>query len=80
VCVALISTGRGVFIEVQVGVTDWVKSVTRQVVASQPSHVVGQPWRLASADLLLGIPLYHLLESFIMKPTCERLQSGAEQP
>jgi hypothetical protein len=35
----LISTGRGVFIGVQGGVTDLVKLVTRQVVAGQPSHV-----------------------------------------
>jgi hypothetical protein len=55
----LISTGRGVFIEVQGGVTDLVTSVTCQVVASQPSHVAGQPCGLASIDFLhhLGLPL-----------------------
>jgi hypothetical protein len=37
VSVALISTGRGVFIGVQGGVTDLVKSITCQVVAAQPS-------------------------------------------
>jgi hypothetical protein len=61
-CVVLISTERGVFIGVQRGVTDLVKSVTRQAVA-------GRPWRLASIDLLLGIPLYRLLESVTVKPT-----------
>ena len=71
VCV-LISTGRGVFIGVQGGVTDLVKSITRQVVG-------GQPWSSASTDLQLGIPLYHLLESVTVKPTCERLQGGADQ-
>jgi hypothetical protein len=73
VCVAFISTGRGVFIGVQGGVIDLVKSVTCQVVAGRPSHVVGRPWSLASTDLQLGIPLYHLLESVTMKPTRERL-------
>jgi hypothetical protein len=42
VCV-LISTGRGVFIGVQGGVTDLVKSVTHQVVVGRPSHEVGRP-------------------------------------
>jgi hypothetical protein len=55
-----------------------VKSVTRQVVAGWPSHVVGRPWSLASTDLQLGIPLYRLLESVTVKPTCERLQGGAD--
>jgi hypothetical protein len=51
VCV-LISTGRGVFIEVQGAVTDLVKSVTRQVVA-------GRTCVSASTDFLhhLGLPL-----------------------
>jgi hypothetical protein len=40
VCVP-ISTDRGVFIGVQGGVTDLVKSVTHQVVACLPSHMVG---------------------------------------
>jgi hypothetical protein len=66
VSLALISTGRGVFIGVQGGVTDLVKSVTRQVVA-------GRPWSLASTDLQLGIPLYRLLESVTAKSTHERL-------
>jgi hypothetical protein len=51
VCVALISTSRGVFIGVQGGVTDLVKSVTYQVVAGRPSHVVGWPWSFASTNL-----------------------------
>jgi hypothetical protein len=71
--VALISTGRGVFIGVQGGVTNMVKSVTCQVVA-------GRPWSLASTNLQLGIPLYHLLESVTMKPTHERLQGLAGRP
>jgi hypothetical protein len=44
-----------------------VKSVTRHVVAGRPSHMAGQPWSLASTDLQLGIPLYHLLESVPVK-------------
>jgi hypothetical protein len=58
-----------VFIGVQGGVTDLVKSVTRQVVAGRPSHMADQPWSLASTDLQLGITLYLLLESVIAKPT-----------
>jgi hypothetical protein len=48
----MISTGRGVLIGVQGGVTDLVKSVTHQVVA-------GRPCGLASTDFLhrLGLPL-----------------------
>jgi hypothetical protein len=58
VCV-LISTGRGVFIGVQGGVTDMVKSVIHQVVAGQPSHVASRPCGSASTDFLhrLGISL-----------------------
>jgi hypothetical protein len=80
VSVALISTGRGIFIGVQGWVTDLVKSITRQVVAGQPSHVAGWPWSLASIDLQLRIPLYHLLESVTVKPTRERMQGGAGRP
>jgi hypothetical protein len=58
---------------VQGGVTDLVKSVTRQVAAGWPSHMAVRPWSSASTDLQLGIPLYHLLESVTMKPTHERL-------
>jgi hypothetical protein len=39
----LISTGREVFIVVQGGVTNLVKSVTHQVVADQPSHMAEHP-------------------------------------
>jgi hypothetical protein len=46
----LISIGRGVFIGVQGGVTDLVKSVTCQVVAGRPSHVAGRPRGPASTD------------------------------
>jgi hypothetical protein len=77
---ALISIGRGVFIGVQGGVTDLVKSVARQVVAGWPIHLAGQPWSLGSIDLQLQIPLYHLLESVIVKPTPERLQGGDGWP
>jgi hypothetical protein len=77
VSVALISTGRGVFIGVQGKITDLVKSVTRQVVAGQPSHVASRPWSSASTNFQLGIPLYHLLESVTVKSTCEWLQGGA---
>jgi hypothetical protein len=65
---------------VQGAVTDLAKLVTHQVVADQPSHVAGppshmasRPWSLASTDHQLGIPLYRLLESVTVKPTCERL-------
>jgi hypothetical protein len=57
-----------------------VKSVTRQVVAGWPSHMAGWPWSLASTDLRLGIPLYHLLQSVTAKPTRERLQGGIGWP
>jgi hypothetical protein len=66
VCVALISTDMGVFIGVQGGVIDLVKLLTCQV-------VVGRPWSSDSTDLQLAIPIYRLLESVTMKPTCESL-------
>jgi hypothetical protein len=55
----LISTGRGVFIGVQGGVTDLVKSITHQVVADRPSHVAGRPCGSASTDFFhrFGFPL-----------------------
>jgi hypothetical protein len=58
VCV-LISTSRGVFIGVQGGVTDLVKSVTHHVLARHPSHVADRPCGLASTDFLhwLGLSL-----------------------
>jgi hypothetical protein len=65
-----------VFIGVQGGVTDFVKSVTRQVVVGRPSHVASWPLSLASTDLQLGIPLYRLLESVTVKPTQERCKVG----
>jgi hypothetical protein len=80
VCVTLISTGRDVFIGVQGGVTDLIKLVTCQVVAGRPSHMADRPWSSAFTDLQLGIPLYHLLESVITKPTREWLQGGAGWP
>jgi hypothetical protein len=54
-----------------------IKSVARQVLADQPSHVAGRPPSLASTDFQLQIPCYHLWESMPVKPTHERLQSGA---
>jgi hypothetical protein len=73
VCVALISTDRGVFIGVQGGVTNLVKSVTCQVVADWS-------WSLASTDLELGILPYRFLESVTVKLSRERLQGGAGLP
>jgi hypothetical protein len=78
--VTLISTDIGVFIGVQGWITDFVISVTHQVVAGRPSHVSDQPWSSASTDLQHGIPLKHLLESVTAKPTRERLQGGADRP
>jgi hypothetical protein len=59
VCV-LIFTGARVFIGVQGGVIDLVKSITHQVVPDRPSHVAGQPCGSASTDFLhrLGFPLF----------------------
>jgi hypothetical protein len=65
---------------VQRGVTDMVKSVAHQLVASRPNHVAGQPWSSISTDLQLGIPLYHLFESVTVKPNRDRLQGGAGGP
>jgi hypothetical protein len=65
---------------VQGCVTDFVKSITHQVVAGWPRHVAGRPWSSASTNLQLGILLYRLLESVTVKPTCERLQGGASRP
>jgi hypothetical protein len=61
-----------VFIGVQGGVTDLIKSdliksVTRQVLVDRPSHVAGRPLSPASTDFKLGIPCYRLLESMPMK-------------
>jgi hypothetical protein len=69
----LISTGKGVFIAVQGGVTDLVKPLTQQVVADRPSHVAEWPRGLALTDFRLWIPCYRVLESVIMKLTYERL-------
>jgi hypothetical protein len=71
---------QGVFIGVQGGVTDLIKSGTRYVLAGRPSHIAGQPLSLASIDFKLWIPYYCLLESVPMKQTRERLQSGAGRP
>jgi hypothetical protein len=69
----LISTGRGIFIRVQGGVTDLVKSVTHQVVADRPSHMTGQPQGPTSIEFRLYIPCYSLLDGVTVKPTRERL-------
>jgi hypothetical protein len=71
---------QGVFIGVHGGITDLIKSVTRQMLAGRHSHVAGWPPNLGSTDFQLQIPCYCLLESVPMKPTCERLQSGADRP
>jgi hypothetical protein len=71
---------QGVFIGVQGGVTNLIKSVTRQVLASRSSHMARCPPSLASTDFQLWSPCYRLLESMPMKPTRERLQIGASQP
>jgi hypothetical protein len=73
-----ISTGRGgVFIGLQGGVTDLVKSVSHQVLARLPSHVAKRPWGPASTDFQLQIPCYRILESVAVKSSREMLQSGA---
>jgi hypothetical protein len=74
------SINRRVFIGVQGGVTNLIKSVTRQVLAGRPSHMVGQPPSPASTDFQLQIPYYHLLESMLVKSIHERLKSGAGRP
>jgi hypothetical protein len=74
------SIGRGVFIGVQGGVTNLIMSVTCHVLAGRPSHVSSQPLSLASIDIKLWIPCYHLLESVHVKQTRERLPSGAGWP
>jgi hypothetical protein len=67
----LIYTGRDVFIGVQGGVTDLIKSVTRQVVAGRLSHMAARPCGLASTDFLqhLGLPL--LVETHVHEAVCQ---------
>jgi hypothetical protein len=72
--------GQGVFIGVQRGVTDFIKSVTHQVLADRPSHMAERPQSSASTDFQLRIPCYRLLESMLVKLTHEMLQSGADRP
>jgi hypothetical protein len=76
----LIFIGMWVFIGVQGGVTDFVKSVTHQVVAGRPSHMARRPHGPTSTDFGLRFLYYHLLESVSVKPTDERLQSAAGLP
>jgi hypothetical protein len=73
----LISTGRGLFIGVQGGVTNLVKLVTHQMVAGWPSHMAEHPRAPASNDFQLQNSYYRLFESVTVKLTCERLQNGA---
>jgi hypothetical protein len=47
------------------------------MVPGWPSHVDGRPRGTTSTDFQLWIPCYRLLESVTVKPTYERLQSGA---
>jgi hypothetical protein len=51
VCVSTF-TGRGVFIWPWGSSTDLAEAVTRQVAASQPSHVAGWPMSSASTDFI----------------------------
>jgi hypothetical protein len=67
----------GVFIGARGGVTNLIKSVTCQVLAGRPSHMVGRPPSLGSTEFHLQIPCYRHLESVPVKPAHERLQSGA---
>jgi hypothetical protein len=76
-CGVLNSIGRGLFIGVQGGVTNLITSVTCQVLASWPRHMVSQPLSPASIDLRLQIPCCRLLESVPVKQTRDSLQSGA---
>jgi hypothetical protein len=74
------SISSGVFIGIQGGVTDWIKSVTRQVLAGRPSQVARWPSSPASTNFQLQIPFCRLLESVPVKPIRERLKSGAGRP
>jgi hypothetical protein len=65
-CGILNSTGRRIFVGVEGGVTDLIKSVTHQVLAERLSS-------LAFIDFQLQIYYYCLLESVPVKPTRERL-------
>jgi hypothetical protein len=39
------------------------------MLAVRPSHMVGRPPSLASTDIKLWIPCYHLLEGMLVKQT-----------
>jgi hypothetical protein len=69
----------GLFVGVQ-GVTSLIKSVTGQVLAGWPSHVVGRPLSVSSTDFKPRVPFYWLLESVTAKESHGRLQSGADRP
>jgi hypothetical protein len=72
-----LSLGRGVFIGVQGGVIDLIKSVTCHMLAGQPIHVAGRPSSPASTDFKVWIPCYRLLESMLVKQTREGMQVGS---
>jgi hypothetical protein len=77
-CVNFISWG--VFIGVPGAITDSIKLVIHQVVASWPSHMSGRPWSGASNDSRPWVPFHRLLESVTAKEAHGRLQSGAGRP
>jgi hypothetical protein len=72
------SISRGVFIGVLGVVTDLIKSVIRksvfrQVLASQPSHMAGRPSCMAYTDCRPWVPFHNLFESVTTKETHRRL-------
>jgi hypothetical protein len=67
---------QGVFIGVPGVVTNLIKLVIRQVLASRPSHMADRPSSVASTDSRRRVPFHHLLESVTAKETNKRLQSG----
>jgi hypothetical protein len=74
------SIDERVFIGVPGVITNLIKSVTREVLAGQPSHVAGQPWGAATTDSRPRVPFHCLLETFTAKETHGRLQSEASRP
>jgi hypothetical protein len=75
VCV-LIFTYRGVFIGVQRGVTDLVKSVTLQVVVGRSSNMAGWTCGSASTDLAFPFSCRHVC----IKPRAKPTQNLAGRP
>jgi hypothetical protein len=64
---------QGVFIGVPGAITDLIKSVIRQVLVSQPSHMAGRPWGAASTDSRPRVTFHYLLKSLTTKETHGRL-------